>query len=230
MQIKTLSLVDCALKFAPDTPGHFQGYGSVFNVKDAHRDIVMPGAYADVIKSGDPVHVYTNHGWLRGDLPIGRWSDLAEDATGLKGSAQLEMQMPAALNGYWAMKAGLVDGLSVAIATGPDDVERQPDGTRLIHRVRALKEISIVTTPANAAARVVDVKGVDILEAIESADSIRELEHLLRDAAGLSKAGAAALVARCKSLAVRGEPAQPDDATFQALQLASRLNRLASAA
>jgi hypothetical protein len=96
--------------------------------------------------------------------------------------------------------------------------------------VRALKEISIVTTPANAAARVIDVKGTDVLDAIESADTLRELEHLLRDAAGLSKAGAAALVARCKSLAVRGEPAQPDDATFQALQLASRLNRLANAA
>lgn len=228
MELKHLSLNDCALKFAQDKPGRFSGYGSVFGVKDAHKDIVMPGAYVDAIKAGDPVHVFVNHGWIRGDLPVGKWHDMQEDAFGLKGEAQLQMEMPAALNGYWALRGGLVDGLSVGIYLSPDDVERKQDGTRLIHRVRRLKEISIVTTPANAQSRVLDVKGADVLEAIEEAKTVREIEQLLRDAAGLSKGAAAALVARVKAVAQQGEPATVDgaDESERMRLVAARLARL----
>lgn len=232
MELKHLSLNDCALKFAQDKPGRFTGYGSVFGVKDAHKDIVMPGAYADVIKAGDPVHVYINHGWIRGDLPVGKWHDLEEDGFGLKGDAQLQMEMPSALNGYWALRGGLVDGLSVGIYLSPDDLERKQDGTRLIHRVRRLKEVSIVTTPANSQARVLDVKGADVLEAIEEAKTIRELEQLLRDAAGLSKGAAAALVARVKAFAMQGEPAavKDDDEDERTRLVVARLARMAAQA
>lgn len=225
MEIKNLPLSDCALKFAQDKPGRFAGYGSVFGVKDAHNDIVMPGAYADVIKAGDPVQVYVNHGWLRGDLPVGKWEGLQEDAVGLKGEAGLQMEMPAALNGYWALRGGLVDGLSVAILTRPNDVERREDGTRLIHRVHRLKEISIVDMPANAQARVLDVKGAELIDAIEAAATLQELEQLLRDAAGLSKRAATAWVARIKAVAQPGDPAAPQDPMSAVLE---RIRRLAA--
>ena len=224
MELKNLLLSDCQLKFAQDKPGRFAGYGSVFGVKDSQADIVMPGAYVDVIKSGDPVQVYVNHGWLRGDLPVGKWENLQEDTIGLKGDAGLQMEMPAALNGYWALRGGLVDGLSVGIYTRPNDVERRQDGTRLIHRVHRLKEISIVDTPSNAQARVLDVKGADLLEAIEEVATLQEVEQLLRDAAGLSKRAATALVARVKSVALLGDPAAPEDPMKQ---LVERINRLA---
>ena len=212
LAIKTLSLSDCDLKFAA-AEGRFTGYGSVFGVVDAINDLIMPGAYADVLKSGAPVDVYANHGWLRGELPVGRWSALSEDAKGLAGTADLVMQMSTAANAYWAMKSGLVNGLSVAIIPDHKATERRSDGVRVIHRVKALKEISIVTDPANDQARVMDIKALDDLyDAIEGVQTVRDFERLLRDAGGLTKGAAAALAARAKVLFGQGEPPEEIEA------------------
>jgi HK97 family phage prohead protease len=227
METKTLLLSDCGLKFAA-AEGSFSGYGSVFGILDSHKDIIMPGAYADVIKSGAPVHVYVNHGWLRGELPVGKWDALEEDTVGLKGAAGLQMQMPTAMNAYWAVKGGLVSGLSIGYLPDPAGVERRQDGTRVIHRMKMLKEISIVTDPSNRMAQITDIKSADILEAIDEVKTIRDLETLLRDAAGLSKSAATALVGRTKAiLAPQGEPDGAAEAKVMQ-SLAERLQRLAA--
>lgn len=195
MEHKSLALADCDIKFAA-SEGRFSGYGSVFGNLDHKNDIIMPGAYDDVLKSGDPVAVYVNHGWLRGELPIGSWSDLKQDTKGLFGDANLVMQMPTAINAYWAMKSGLVSGLSIGFLPDPKSTERKADGTRVIHKIKHLKEISIVTDPANDASRVVSVKFRD---ALEEADSERDIEQLLRDA-GLSKWESKAVISRAKAI------------------------------
>lgn len=203
---KSLSLSDCDLKFA-EAEGGFSGYGSVFGVVDAVSDLIMPGAYAEVLHSGAPVDVYVNHGWLRGELPVGRWNGLKEDPRGLSGAADLMMKMPTAANAYWAMKGGLVNGLSVAIIPDRKSTERRADGVRVIHRVAALKEISIVTDPANGEARVTEVKSTDELaEEISAIQTIRDFERFLRDAGGLSKGAADALTARAKTIFGLGDP------------------------
>ena len=225
METKTLGLDQCGLKFA-STEGRFSGYGSVFGVVDSHKDIIMPGAFADVIKSGNPVHVYVNHGWLRGELPVGKWADLNEDSVGLAGNADLVMQMPSAANGYWAAKSGLVSGLSIGYLPDPAGVERRQDGVRVIHRMKALKEISIVTDPSNQQARITDVKSAELLAAIEEVKTVRDLESFLRDAGGLSKGAAEALVARVKSVLGVGEPSPQDDETKAAAELLERFNRI----
>lgn len=206
MERKTLSLSDCEIKFA-QAEGSFSGYGSVFGVVDAKNDIIMPGAYSDVIASGNPVDVYVNHNWLDGQLPVGRWSDLKEDARGLAGHANLIMQMRGGSDAYWAMKSGLVNGLSVAIIPDSKAIERRADGVRVIHRIKALKEISIVTDPANDQARVTDIKHLDDMrDAIDAMETIRDFERFLRDAGGLSKGLTEALVSRAKIVFGRGEP------------------------
>lgn len=227
METKSLSLESCGLKFA-GADGTFSGYGSVFGNVDSHKDIIMPGAFAEVIKSGNPVHVYVNHGWMRGELPVGKWDGLAEDAYGLKGDAGLQMQMPSAINAYWAVKGGLVSGLSIGYLPDPAGTERRSDGVRVIHRMKALKEISIVTDPSNRAAQITDVKSAELLDAIDEVKTIRDFECLLRDAAGLSKVAATALVARAKSIFVpQGEPVgTAEDKALKAL--ADRLARLAA--
>lgn len=225
METKTLSLSDCGIKFA-ETEGRFSGYGSVFGVKDTHKDIIMPGAYSEVIKSGNPVHVYVNHGWLRGELPVGKWDDLSEDGVGLKGDAGLQMKMPSAVNAYWAVKGGLVNGLSIGYIADPAGVERQQDGTRVIHRMKALKEISIVTDPSNKFAQITGIKSVELLDAIEEIKSVRDLEGLLRDAAGLSKGAAVALVARARVVLGVGDPHEAQTKAMQAI--ADRLARIAA--
>lgn len=193
---QTLSLSDCDIKFAA-AEGAFSGYGSVFGVLDSKNDIIMPGAYAEVLKSGAYVPVYVNHGWLRGDLPVGTWADLKEDERGLYGQAGLVMQMPSAVNAYWGMKSGLVTGLSVAIIPDSKATERRSDGARVIHRIKAMKEISIVTEPANDESRIVDVKFKDELEQVET---VRDFERLLRDVGAFDQAAAKLLTAKARDL------------------------------
>jgi HK97 family phage prohead protease len=229
METKTLTLDRCEVKFAP-AEGRFSGYGSVFGVKDSHKDVIMPGAFADVIKTGNPVMLYVNHGWMRGDLPVGKWDDLQEDSVGLKGESAVEMRMPAAANGYYALKGGLVTGLSIGYIADPSGTERQPDGTRVIHRMKALKEISIVDQPSNVYARVTDIKSVDELEGeIEQLKSARDLESFLRDAGGLSKGAAMALTARAKVIFGLGEPGHGDAEAKALAELSQRFQRLQEA-
>jgi HK97 family phage prohead protease len=224
-----LPLNDCELKFAT-AEGAFSGYGSVFGNVDSKNDIVMPGAYSDVLASGAPVDVYVNHDWMSGQLPVGRWSDLKEDDRGLFGAAGLVMQMSRAADAYHAMKAGLVSGLSVAFIPDPKAIVRRSDGVREIHRVKMLKEISIVTDPANPAAQVTSIKyadGSDLLDEIEKVGTLRELESFLRDAGGLSKGAAQALTARVKTM-FDSRDAEEQAETKQVQEVLSRLQRLAA--
>lgn len=221
MEHKSISLADCDIKFA-ESEGRFSGYGSVFGNLDHKNDIIMPGAYDEVLKSGDQVDVYVNHGWLRGELPIGKWAALKQDSKGLFGDAGLVMQMPSAINAYWAMKSGLISGLSVAIIPDHKSSERNADGARVIHNIKALKEISIVTDPANDASRIVSVK---FRESLESADTERDIEQLLRDA-GLSKWESKAVISRAKAIFTgRDAPDEGADVETTALVL-RRLRRM----
>lgn len=222
MEYKDTPFADCALKFA-ETIGRFAGYGSVFGNLDTKNDIIMPGAYSEVLKSGDPVKVFVNHGWIRGDLPIGTWSGLAQDEKGLSGEADLVMQMPSAINGYWAVKSGLVSGLSVAILPDPSAVERKADGTRVIHSIKRLKEISIVTDPANDLAQITSVKS--LADAIMQAETIREFEAVMRDAGGLNKSAAQSLTAKAKALFSLRDADRTDEAQ-KAAEILARIQKI----
>jgi len=193
---QTLSLSECDIKFAA-SEGTFSGYGSVFGNVDSHNDIVAPGAYAEVLKSGGKVPVYVNHGWLDGKLPVGSWSGLKEDDRGLFGDAGLVMQMPSAIDAYWGMKSGLVTGLSVAFLPDGKSIERRSDGVHVIHKVKMLKEISIVNEPANAEARVFSVKATEEIGRLET---VRDFERLLRDVGSFDQATAKQLVAKAKDI------------------------------
>lgn len=193
---QTLSLSECDIKFAA-SEGTFSGYGSVFGNVDSKNDIVVPGAYAEVLKSGEKVPVYVNHGWLRGELPVGTWSGLKEDARGLFGDASLVMQMPSAIDAYWGMKSGLVTGLSIAFLPDGKSTERRSDGVRVIHKMKMLKEISIVNEPANEEARVFSVKATEEIGRLET---VRDFERLLRDVGSFDQATAKQLIAKAKDI------------------------------
>jgi HK97 family phage prohead protease len=204
METKTLSLEQCDVKFAQEE-GMFSGYGSVFNVKDYTNDIIMPGAFDDVIKSGQEVNLYVNHGWMRGELPVGKWSGLKEDSIGLKGESKIELRMPSGSDGYYAMKSGLATGLSIGFMLEKNGFERKSDGTRVIHKIARLKEISITDAPANKYAGITSIKSIeDIEDAIDEIKSIRDFENYLRDA-GHSKSAALAIVSKTRKL-FQGEP------------------------
>ena len=221
MEQKSIALTDCDLKFA-QSEGGFSGSGSIFGNLDSKNDVIMPGAFADVLKSGDPVHVYVNHGWLRQELPVGVWNNLKEDTKGLFGEASLVMQMPTAVNAYWAMKSELVNGLSIGFLPDPTKTERKSNGSRVIHGVKILKEISIVTSPANDATRIVSVKFKDELGQCESE---RDIEQLLRDA-GLGKWESKAVVSRAKTIFTGRDAHEEVEAKSMEAAILARIQRI----
>lgn len=137
-----------------DEHGRFAGYASVFGVVDSQHDVVMPGAFAFTLEQrAGHIKLLWQHQW---DAPIGKITKLFEDARGLYMEGQLLMDVAKAREAYALMKAGVVKGLSIGYT--PGRWKRNPDsGVRQLQSVD-LWEISLVTTPANAAAQVTVVK------------------------------------------------------------------------
>lgn len=194
---KALSLNDCRLKFAGDgKTGRFEGYASKFDGNDSYGDTIEKGAFANTLASHATPKMFINHrAW---DLPVGKWLNLVEDEVGLKVEGELTVGMAAANDLRLAMQHGTVDGMSIGFMLGRDDYTWK-DGMegRIIHRVSELVEISVVTFPADGAARI-DVDSVK--GALDSINTITDFEHFLRDSGSFSKGLATALTSRAKDI------------------------------
>ena len=138
--------------------GEFSGYGSVFNVIDMYRERVAPGAFAESLaalgRKGRKLPVLWQH---RTAEPIGVWDVLREDEHGLYGEGTLWLEeAPYARLAHRGMKAHAITGLSIGYWVKDDSF----DETTRIRTLKALdlREVSIVTDPANDEARVDAVK------------------------------------------------------------------------
>lgn len=220
---KHLSLSDVSLKMEGEA-GRFSGYASVFGGVDSYGDTIVRGAFASTLRQNGMPKMFFNHDW--NSIPVGKWTKATEDDHGLLVEGEFTPGLAAADAVRAAMKHGTIDGLSIGGYVKQGDFELTENG-RVIRKWSKLVEVSPVVFPADGAARVdmSSVKGADVLEAIDEAASLQEIEQLLRDAAGLSKRAATALVARIKSVALLGDPATPDD---QMTQVIERIKRLAS--
>ena len=163
---------------AIDEAGVFEGYGSVFNVVDDVRDVVVPGAFAASLArhgaEGTRPKGLWQHRW---DCPILTWSEMREDARGLRVRGQLLLDIQQAREAHALMRAGELDGLSIGFECSdieyarPDEFEQKfgfglapaPYAMQPGEKVRVLKgidlwEVSLVTFPACRPARVETVK------------------------------------------------------------------------
>lgn len=200
---------------ALDEKGTFEGYGSVFNHTDSHRDRVLPGAFvqslADAKRKGSRIKMFWQH---RSDEPLGKWTDMAEDAKGLWVEGKLNMDVQRAREAYALLKEGDIDGLSIGY--WPEEWEEDKDrpGVMLLKKVR-LVEVSIVSMGSNDRALVSDVKN-EIERAGDWAAmrqklvageplTIRELERGVREAFNLSGSEAERAARACFKIAL-GEP------------------------
>ena len=192
MQIKHRDF-DFQIK-AVETDGFFSGYGSVFGVKDSYDEVVAPGAFAKSLalreEKGRKLPVLWQH---RAGEPIGIYEAVREDATGLYMEGRLLVnEIARAKEAHALMKAGAVSGLSIGFYTKADKWDEKG-------RVRTLLEIdlqetSIVTFPANDAARISGVKKIDDIK------TLRDAEAMLRDACGLDRGEAKSLLARLRDV------------------------------
>lgn len=176
--------------------GNFTGYGSVYNVVDQGDDIVASGAFAESIaalmaKKRLPSMLF---GHRAGELPVGAYQSMREDSTGLwlDGNIAIDTQKGGDLHKLMMMKpVPAISGLSVGFMTRDDSYDRVT-GVRTIKKAD-LFEVSIVNFPMNDLARVQNVKGIELIEDLKSA------EQYLREV-GLSRTEAKAFVARLKGL------------------------------
>lgn len=161
----------------------FEGYGSVFGNVDSYNEIVAQGAFAESIKeigtSGRPLPVLWNH---NSDEPIGKYLDLVEDDKGLKVRGELLTSSVNRAKEIAAMiEAGIISGLSIGYYVKGYQIDEE---TRVWTLTKLkLREISVVTFPANDEARIETVKAK---LAAGGQLTKREFEKLLRDA-GFSK-------------------------------------------
>ena len=186
----------CNLKFqdvGPDqvTNGLFEGYASTFGNIDSMGDTMMKGAFADTITDrAHPVLMLANHS---SSFAIGKWLELSEDDTGLYCMGELTPGNSIASNVYASMRHGAISGLSIGFRIPVDGAEEIESGGRRISKVQ-LEEISVVGFPADSDARISIVK-----HEIESIESIRDCEVLLRDA-GFSRSMAKAFISQLRPL------------------------------
>lgn len=233
---KNINLTDVQLKMDGDGAGRFSGYASVFGGVDSYGDTIVRGAFEHTLRTNGKPKMFLEHAAFNGyaagaaGLPIGKYTTVKEDDHGLYVEGELTLDMSLAKDVHAAMKHGTLDGLSIGGLVKKGDYD-ETEGGRVIRRWSRLMEISPVAFPADGAARVdmASVKSADLSEAIAELESVRDLERFLRDAGGLSKGAAAALVARAKLILVgEGEPV-PQSAEAKAMaDLALRLHRLAA--
>lgn len=148
-----------------DADGRFAGYASVFNVLDSQRDIVLHGAFRNTLnKHGEAVKLLWQH---QPEEPIGIISRMFEDARGLYVEGRLLLEVTRAREAYALLKAGAVKGLSIGYSPVRYRVDPET-GVRKLQEVE-LWEISLVTFPANQAAKVTVVKGQVYAGIVQSA-------------------------------------------------------------
>ena len=165
----------------------FAGYGSVFNVADSDKDIVVRGAFQKTLVDwqmmGKLPHMLWQHDMKQ---PIGVYTKMAEDERGLYVEGKIISEVEKGREAYALMKSGAVSGLSIGFMTKDSEFDN-------FSRMRRIKqvdliELSIVTMPANKEAMVTLVKAASVLE------GVRDCEKLLGNI-GFSRKAAKAMAA-----------------------------------
>ena len=181
--------------------GMIEGYGSVFGVRDSYSDIVAAGAFKASLAAHKAAGTMPALLWQhRSDEPIGVWTSMVEDQKGLAVVGQLAMDTTRGREAHALLKMRAINGLSIGFYSKEWKYDTEND-VRTLTEVD-LWETSLVTFPSNSAARVTAVKSIETLE------SLREVEMMLRDR-GFSKTEAVALVAKIKGMRP-GDPVSPD--------------------
>jgi HK97 family phage prohead protease len=140
---------------AIEADGTVAGYASLFGVVDQARDMMLPGAFADTLKSRGlrRIPMLFQHDPAE---PIGIWDELREDFRGLFARGRLIPDVMRAKEVLALVRAGAIDGLSIGFKTTKARVDPRTR-VRKLHHVE-LWEISIVTFPLLDGARLHAVK------------------------------------------------------------------------
>jgi len=166
----------------------FEGYGSVFGVLDSYADVVAPGAFKRSLKEHKAAGRMPALLWQHDpSAPIGVYDEMREDDHGLYVKGRLS-DTQLGREAYTLLKDGALSGLSIGFNTRKSKIDNET-GIRTLTDVQ-LWETSLVTFPANEAARITGVKTDGVLP------TEREFERWLRREGGFTEAEAKAIIAK----------------------------------
>jgi HK97 family phage prohead protease len=139
---------------------------------------------------------------------VGHWSAISDDGRGLLVRGQLNLKTTEGREAFASVEAGDLDGLSIGFFVPPNGSKYQA-GANLLTEIE-LHEISLVSCPANQAARITSVKSLPA-----KPKTLREFEAALREL-GFSRAEA---VAVAKNGFTEAEKAEEADLVNQLAEL-----------
>ncbi|MBI1274198.1 MAG: HK97 family phage prohead protease [Alphaproteobacteria bacterium] len=141
--------------------GIFTGYASVFGMRDDHNETVAAGAFVRTLQRWRQQGRMPALLWMHDPgQPVGIWQDLREDENGLAVQGRLALRTQKGMEAYELLKLGAVTGLSIGYRVVESRVAPAAKAGRpgrLLTDID-LFEISLVTFPANDAARIHHVK------------------------------------------------------------------------
>lgn len=194
--------------------GSIEGYGSVFGVVDDWDDTVAPGAFKSSLAEHKAAGTMPAMLWQHDSRqPIGVWTEMAEDAKGLRVKGKLALDTAQGRETYTLLKMGALKGLSIGFISKEWSYDTDTEVRTII--ACDLWEISVVTFPANKAATVTTVKS-----AAEELAAPKDAERALRDA-GFSRTEAKTFVSRVMRMGEERRDAV--DSTAKAMAAAQRL-------
>jgi hypothetical protein len=140
---------------APLAPDAFEGYASLFHVRDGAGDSVAPGAFAASLRRRGAAGVRMLYQHFA-HAPIGVWEEIAEDSRGLYVRGRLSSEVEQARDVRALLADGALNGLSIGFRT--QRASRRNGIGRTLLQVELL-EISIVTFPLLAGSQVTAIGG-----------------------------------------------------------------------
>jgi len=150
-------------KSLTDDVAMFTGIASTADA-DAHNDVIEPGAFDPIAKNshGDPdVLMLRDHD--RSHV-IGGWKSIVQQGRQVRVEGELVLQVEKARETYALLKKGYLSGLSVGFSADRDNVRFDNYTSKRFIKKATLKECSIVARPANARARVTNVKSEEFAD------------------------------------------------------------------
>ena len=131
--------------------GVFVGYASLFGVRDASGDMVMPGAFAASLKMrGVPnIRMLFQHDPAE---PVGTWLEMRENERGLYVRGRLDKNVQRGRELISLLESGGLDGLSIGFRT-VNATRQKFTKTRQLLNID-LWEVSLVTFPMLDGARI----------------------------------------------------------------------------
>lgn len=170
MQANNIYSTPAEFKFLDDgEPGTFEGYGAVYGNVDSHGDVIQQKACADSLgrlrAAGMMPAMYAEHSFFKGGshLPIGVWTDIEEDDTGLRVKGRISaLDTDAGRQIRGLMRDGAMRGLSIAYSVPPGGAvigKKAGEPKRLLKSID-LFAIDVVQNPSNALARTEHMKSL----------------------------------------------------------------------